>query len=51
VTNLISAAGTPAARSYPRWDSATFEHDQRTLERERLEACARGTDASAQLLR
>jgi hypothetical protein len=51
MTNLTSAAGTPAARSYPRWDSATFEHGQRTLERERLEARARETDATRQLLR
>jgi hypothetical protein len=49
MTNLTSAAGTPAALSYPRWESS--EPDQRTLERERLEARARATDATAQLLR
>jgi hypothetical protein len=46
--NLARAAGTPAPLTYPRWESS--ERDQRTLEREHLEARARGTDATAQLL-
>ena len=55
MTNPTPAAGIPAADPYPRcgrpgggWSAPP---DQRTLERERLETRARGTDATGQLLR
>jgi hypothetical protein len=54
MTNLTRAAGTPAALRNPRWESQIFlifQPDQRNLERERLEARARDTHATAQLLR
>ena len=54
MTNATPAAGTPAADSYPRWETLSgwsAQPDQRTLERERLESRAKGTDATVQLLR
>jgi hypothetical protein len=51
MTNLTRAAGTPAAFPYPRWQRSASQPDQRTLDREHLEARARDTDAAAQLLR
>lgn len=54
MTNATPAAGTPAADPYLRWETLggwSAPPDQRTLERERLESRARGTDATSQLLR
>ena len=54
MTNATPAAGTPAADPYLRWETRggwSAQPDQRTLERERLESRARGTDATLQLLR
>ena len=54
MTNPTPAAGTPAADPYLRWKTGggwSAQPDQRTLERERLESRARGTDATSQLLR
>ena len=54
MTNPTPAAGTPAAEPYLRWGTVggwSAQPDQRTLERERLESRARGTDATLQLLR
>ena len=54
MTNPTTAAGTPAADPYPRWQTLgrwSAQADQRTLERERLESRAKGTDATLQLLR
>ena len=54
MTNPTPAAGTPAADPYLRWETGggwSAQADQRTLERERLESRARGTDATSQLLR
>jgi helicase-like protein len=54
MTNPTPAAGTPAADPYLRWETLggwSAPLDQRTLERERLEARAKGTDATSQLLR
>ena len=54
MTNPTTAAGTPAADPYLRWETAggwPAQPDQRTLERERLESRAKGTDATVQLLR
>ena len=54
MTNPTTAAGTPAADPYLRWETLggwSAQPDQRTLERERLESRARGTDATVQLLR
>ena len=54
MTNPTTAAGTPAADPYLRWETVggwSAQADQRTLERERLESRAKGTDATLQLLR
>ena len=54
MTNPTPAAGTPAADPYLRWETVggwSAQPDQRTLERERLESRAKGTDATLQLLR
>ncbi|MGH2857320.1 MAG: helicase-related protein [Solirubrobacteraceae bacterium] len=54
MTNVTPAAGTPAADPSLRWKTLggwSAEPDQRTLERERLESRATGTDATSQLLR
>ena len=54
MTNPTIAAGTPAADPYLRSETLrgwSAQADQRTLERERLESRARGTDATLQLLR
>ena len=54
MTNPTTAAGTPAADPYLRWETTggwSAQPDQRTLERERLESRAKGTDATVQLLR
>ena len=54
MTNATPAAGTPAADPYLRWETVggwSAQPDQRTLERERLESRAKGTDATLQLLR
>ena len=56
MTKTIPAAGIPAATTYPRWRATggggwADAPDGRTLERERLEARARVTDATGQLLR
>ena len=54
MTNATPAAGTPAADPYLRWETPggwSAQPDQRTLERERLESRAKGTDATLQLLR
>ena len=54
MTDATPAAGTPAADPYPRWETMgrwSAQPDKRTLERERLESRARGTDATLQLLR
>ena len=54
MTNPTTAAGTPAADPYPRWETLgrwSAQADQRTLERERLESRAKRTDATLQLLR
>jgi hypothetical protein len=56
MTNTSLAAGLPAAISYAetrttRGGGWFSQPDHRTLERERLEARARGTDATGQLLR
>ena len=54
MTNATPAAGTPAADPYLRWETLggwSAQPDQRTLERERLESRAKGTDATSQLLR
>src|SRR5450755_3907864 len=56
MANTISAAGIPAATTYPRWRATggggwADAPDGRTLERERLETRARTTDATGQLLR
>ena len=54
MTNPTSAAGTPAAEPYLRWGTVgswSAQPDRRTLEHERLESRARGTDATLQLLR
>ena len=54
MTNASPAAGTPAADPYLRWETRrgwSAQPDQRTLERERLESRAKGTDATLQLLR
>ena len=55
MTNLTPAAGRPAADLFPaspaRWGGWAGAVDERTLEHERLEHRARGTDATAQLLR
>jgi hypothetical protein len=56
MANTIPAAGMPAATTHPRWRQTggggwADAPDGRTLERERLEARARGTDATGQLLR
>ena len=54
MTNPTPAAGTPAADPYLRWETLggwSAQPDQRTLERERLESRAKGTDATLQLLR
>ena len=54
MTNATPAAGTPAADPYPRWETVSgwsTQADRRTLERERLESRAKGTDATLQLLR
>ena len=54
MTNPTTAAGTPAADPYLRWETVggwSAQPDQRTLERERLESRAKGTDATLQLLR
>jgi Helicase conserved C-terminal domain len=54
MTNPTPAAGTPAADPYLRWETVggwSAQTDQRTLERERLESRAKGTDATLQLLR
>ena len=54
MTNATPAAGTPAADPYLRWRNRgrlVRPADQRTLERERLESRAKGTDATSQLLR
>ena len=54
MTNATPAAGTPAADPYLRWEPLggwSAQADQRTLERERLESRAKGTDATVQLLR
>ena len=54
MTNPTTAAGTPAADPYLRWETVggwSAQPDQRTLERERLESGAKGTDATLQLLR
>ena len=56
MTNPTTAAGHPAADPYlrvrePLGGGWSAQPDQRTLERERLESRAKGTDATAQLLR
>jgi hypothetical protein len=54
MTDATTAAGTPAADPYPRSEALGgwfAQPDQRTLERERLESRARGTDATLQLMR
>ena len=54
MTNPTTAAGTPAADPYLRWETVggwSAQADQRTLERERLESRAKRTDATSQLLR
>src|SRR5947208_2101720 len=54
MTNPTTAAGTPAADPYLRSEIVggwSAQPDQRTLERERLESRAKGTDATSQLLR
>lgn len=54
MTHATPAAGTPAADPYLRWETQggwSAQPDQRTLERERLESRAKGTDAALQLLR
>ena len=55
MTDLTPAAGRPAADLFPalpaRWGGWAGAVDERTLEHERLEHRARGTDATAQLLR
>ena len=54
MTNATPAAGTPAADPYLRSETLggwSAPPDQRTLERERLESQAKGTDATLQLLR
>ena len=54
MTNPTAAAGTPAADPYLRWKVVggwSAQPDRRTLERERLESRAKGTDATLQLLR
>src|SRR5450755_1111710 len=54
MTNATPAAGTPAADPYLRWETLggwSAPPEQRTLERERLESRAKGTDATLQLLR
>jgi len=54
MTNPTTAAGTPAANPYLRWETVggwPAQPDQRTLDRERLESRAKGTDATLQLLR
>ncbi len=54
MTNATPAAGTPAADPFLRWETVggwSPQPDRRTLERERLESRARGTDATLQLLR
>ena len=54
MTDATPAAGTPAADPYLRWETLggwSAQPDQRTLERERLESRAKGTDATSQLLR
>jgi hypothetical protein len=54
MTEATPAAGTPAADPYLRWETLggwSAPPDQRTLERERLESRAKGTDATLQLLR
>ena len=54
MTNATPAAGAPAADPYLRRETLggwSAQPDQRTLERERLESRAKGTDATLQLLR
>ena len=54
MTNPTTAAGTPAADPYLRWETMggwSAQPDQRALERERLESRAKETDATSQLLR
>ena len=55
MTNLTPAAGRPAADLFPaspaRWGGWADAADERTLEHERLEHHAHGTDATAQVLR
>ena len=54
MTNATPAAGIPAADPYLRWETVggwSAQPDRRTLERERLESRAKGTDAALQLLR
>ncbi|MEO8968162.1 MAG: hypothetical protein ABI427_11515 [Solirubrobacteraceae bacterium] len=54
MTDATPAAGTPAADPYLRWETQggwSAQPDRRTLERERLESRAKGTDAALQLLR
>ena len=54
MTNPTPAAGTPAADPYPRSETLggwCAQPGQRTLERERLESRAKGTDATSMLLR
>ena len=43
MTSPTTAAGTPAADPYRRWETLGSWSDQRTLERERLESRAKGT--------
>jgi len=53
MTDATPAAGTPAADPYPCWETVggwSAQPDQRTLERERLESRAKGTDATLLLL-
>jgi hypothetical protein len=54
MANATPAAGTPAADPYLRGETVggwSAQPDRRTLERERLESRAKGTDATLQLLR
>src|SRR5579875_45336 len=55
MTNPSAAAGLPAAdppaHTRENWHGRWATSEARTLERERLETRARGTDATAQLLR
>jgi hypothetical protein len=54
MTNATPAAGTPAADPRPRWEtlgSWSAQPGHRTLERERVEARAKGTEATLQVMR